>query len=104
MTQENLVTQISTLNSLTAASPHRRNINLASETQDVDALSANSLHRERETNGPALVIIHVVETQRMLHFIRCEPIVSHMGHDELHTIVEVGRGVNQDVFFNQLQR
>ena len=65
---------------------------------------ANSLHRERETHGPALVVILVVETQSVLHFVRCEPIVSHMGHNELHTIIEVGRGVNQDVFFNQLQR
>ena len=86
------------------ASPHGRNKDLASNKQDVVALSASSLHRERETDGPALVIINVVATQGVLHFVRCEPIVSHMGHNELHTIIEVRGGVNQYVLFNQLQR
>ena len=39
----------------------------------------------------------------MLHFIGCEAIVTHMGHDGLHTIIEVSWSEDQDVFFNQLQ-
>ena len=86
------------------ASPQGRNRDLASNKQDVVALSASSLHRHWETDGPALVIIIVVESPGVLHLVWGKPIVSQMGNNELDPVIEGGGAVNQNVFLNQLQR
>ena len=86
------------------ASPQERNRDLASNQQDVVALSASCLHRHGETDGPALVIIIVVESPSVLHLVWGKPIVSQMGHNELYPVIVGGGAMHQHVFLYQLHR
>ena len=71
---------------------------LASITLDVGISHIkNYLERviQRETNWLVQQVVDVMQTKSVLVFVGCEPIVTHIGHDELHAVIVASRSVDQ---------